>query len=291
MGSRGDWSPPCNNRIISLEMQIKELSEYRDEEGLITLENRIRGTIKFGFGWYKEIQAQQRVSRKLQGVLDDEHVLLLNVPLVGTDVLAPMILFSPQGVRLLYPSTIRGNLRAQDDQWLTYSSRTRQFKPKQPNLQFRALAFARGLLRYFESQGHPLPELQAVLLFTNPQTHVDTASPQARIVLSDAFEHFAANILEGQTIMDQDDVHMLVDSLLNPKLPEPEPEPEPDEGSQESFESEALRPREDRQDLKPLRRFGSFTRRQWILIGILGFFQLILVLTIAFIVLGDVIFN
>jgi len=293
MGSRGDWSPPCNNRIISLEVQIIELSEFRDEEGLISLENRVRGTIKFGFSWYKEMRAQERITSKLQGVLDDDHMLLLNAPLVGTDVLAPMILFSPQGVRLLYPSTIRGNLRAQDDKWLTYNSRTRQFKPKQPNLQFRALAFARGLLRYFESQGYPLPELQAVLLFTNPQTHVDTASPQARIVLADAFEHFAANILEGQTIMDQDDVHMLVDSLLNPKLPEPEPEAELelDEAGLESFESEALRPRADRKDLKTLRRFGSFTKRQWIFIAVLGFFQLILMLAIAFIVLGDVIFS
>lgn len=291
MGSRCDWWPPCNNRIISLEMQIIELSEYRDEEGLISLENRVRGTIKFGFSWFREMRAQERITSKLQSVLDDEHMLLLNAPLVGTDVLAPMILFSPQGVRLLYPSTIRGNLRAQDDQWLTYNSRTRSFKPKKPNLQFRALAFARGLLRYFESQGYALAELQAVLLFTNPQTHVDTAGPQARIVLADAFEHFAANILEGQTILDQDDVHMLVDSLLNPKLPEPEPEPEPDEAGLESFESEALRPRADRKELKPLRRFGSFTRRQWIFIAVLGFFQLILMLAIAFIVLGDVIFS
>ncbi|MFV1859345.1 MAG: hypothetical protein ACC647_08340 [Anaerolineales bacterium] len=270
-------------------MQIIELSEFRDEEGLISLGNRVRGTVKFGFGWYGDMQAQERVTRKLQGVLDDDHMLLLNAPLVGTDVLAPMILFSPQGVRLLYPSTIRGNLRAQDDRWLTYNSRARQFKPKKPNLQFRALAFARGLIRYFESQGFPLPQLEAVLLFTNPQTHVDAAGPQARIVLADAFEHFAASILEEQTIMDQEDIHMLVDSLLNPKLPEPEPEL--DEAGEESFESEALRPREDRQDLRAMRRFGSFTTRQWIVIGVLGVFQLILVLAIAFIVLGDVIFS
>jgi hypothetical protein len=272
-------------------MQIIDLSEFRDEEGLISLENRVRGMVKFGFGWYGEMHAQEHVTGKLQGILDDDHMLLLNAPLVGTDVLAPMILFSPQGVRLLYPSTVRGTLRAQDDRWLTYNSRTRQFKPKKPNLQFRALAFARGLMRYFESQGFPLPELEAVLLFTNPLTHVDTAGPQARIVLSDAFEHFAASILEGQKIMDQEDIHMLVDSVLNPKLPEPEPEPELDGAGQEVLESEALRPREDRQDLKPALRFGHFTRRQWIVIGALGVFQLILILTVAAIVLGDIFFS
>jgi hypothetical protein len=271
-------------------MEIIELSEFRDEEGLISLENRVRGTIRFGFSWYGEMRAQEVVTRKLQSILDDDHMLLLNTPLVGTDVLAPMVLFSPQGARLLYPSTARGNFRAQDDRWMTYSSRNREFKPKKPNLQFRALAFARGLLRYFESQGFPLPELEAVLLFTNPLTHVDSASPQARIVLADAFDHFASNMLEGEAIMDQDDIHMLVDSLLNPKLPEPEEEPQLDESGEEIFESEALRPREERRGLKAVRRFGSFTNRQWIVIAVLGIFQLILMLTIAFIVLGDVIF-
>ena len=271
-------------------MQIIDLTEFRDEEGLITLENRIRGTMRFGFSWYGDIQAQEVVTRKLQSVLSDDHMLLLNAPLVGTDVLAPMILFSPQGVRLLYPTPKKGTFRAQNDQWMSYSRG--QFTPKKPNMQFRALAFARGLLRYFESQGFPLPDLEAVLLFTNPQTHVDTVSPQARIVLADAFEHFASKILEGDTIMDQEDIHMLVDSLLNPKEPEIEEEGEVqvDEAGEEIFESEALRPREERQDLKPQRRFGSFTTRQWIVLAVLGVFQLILMLAIAFIVLGDAIF-
>jgi len=270
-------------------MQIIELSEFRDEEGLISLENRARGTIQYGFGWYGDMQAQEIITRKLQTVLDDDHMLLLNAPLVGTDVLAPMMLFSPQGVRLLYPSTARGTFRAQDDLWQTYSRG--QFKPKKPNLQFRALAFSHGLLRYFESQGYPLPDLEAVLLFTNPLTHVDTASPQARIVLADAFDHFASKILEGETIMDQEDIHMLVDSVLNPKLPEPEEqEPQFDESGEEIFESEALRPRDERQDLKPATRRGGFTSRQWVLLAVLGVFQLILMLSIAFIVLGDVIF-
>lgn len=278
-------------------MQVIDLSEFRDEEGQISLENRVRGTAKFGFDWYGDMQAQERVTRKLHGVLDDEHMLLLNVPLVGAEVLAPMILFSPQGVRLLYPSTAKGTFRAQDDQWMSYSGRSKEFTPTKPNLQFRALAFASGLLRYFESQGFPLPDVEAVLLFVDPQTHVDTASPQARVVLADAFEHFAAKILEAPVIMDQEDIHMLVESVLNPKLPEPEVGEEEDEAAalgeepaQEVFDSEALRPREDRQDLQPERRYGTFTRRQWIVLGVLGAFQFILMLAIAAIVLGDVLF-
>jgi hypothetical protein len=35
-------------------MQIIELSTFRDEDGLISLENRVRGTIKYGFAWYAQ---------------------------------------------------------------------------------------------------------------------------------------------------------------------------------------------------------------------------------------------
>ena len=275
-------------------MQVNERSELRDEQGLISLENRLRGTLKHGFDWYGEMEAQEFVTRQIGRVLGDDHTLLRNVPLVGTDVLAPMILFSPQGVRLLMPSTARGNFRAAEDEWMSFQGRSRNFKPTRPNLQFRALALARGLHRYFQAQGYALPGLEAVLIFTNPQTLVDRANPQARIVLADAIEHFASNLLERQQVMDQEDIKSLIDALLNPKLPEPAPQPEaePEQGVEEkAVDSEALRPMDTRPDLRPVRRYGSFSVRQWLVLGVLGVFEFALLLAIAFIVFGDRLLN
>lgn len=272
-------------------MEVLELSDFRDEEGGISLENRILGTVKHGLNWHGEMEAQALITRRLERTLGDEHLLLRNVPLVGTEVIASMILFGPQGVRLLQPSTLRGTFRAKDNDWQTFDGRTRRFKSARPNLQFRALAIARGLLRYFERQGFPLPELEAVLIFTNPQTHVDTATPEARIVLADAIDHFAANLQELDVIMDNEDIQMLVDSLLNPELPEPEPEAAPEEAvpteEEAVFEAEPLRPRQTRRELTPERRIGNFTVRQWILLGVLAVFEFAVLLAIAFIILTD----
>lgn len=280
------------DRIITVAMQLIELSEYRDEEGLITFENRVRGTIKWGFSWYGDMEAQEFVTRQLQNVLNDDHLLLLNAPVVGAELLAPMILFSPQGARLIYPSTARGTFRAIGDDWQSFGGRSRKFTPTRPNIQFRALAFARGLLRYFESQGFPLPEMEAVLVFVNPQTHVDSANPQARIVLADAIEHFASKLLELPVIMDQDDIHMLVDAMLNPKLPKPEPQLESAENLGPGiFESQPLRPLDERSDLSPQPRYRGFTRRQLIVLAVLGVFQLALMLAIAFIIFGESLLN
>lgn len=273
-------------------MQINDRSRFRDEQGVISLELRIRATLKHGLDWYGEMEAQEFITRKIGGVLGDEHTLLRNVPLVGTDVLAPMILFSPQGVRLIQPSAARGNFRASEDQWMSFSSRTRQFKPAQPNLQFRALALARGLRRYFEAQGFALPELEALLVFTNPQTVVDRANPQARIVLADAIDHFASSLQERQQIMDQEDIQMLVDALINPKLPKAEPEPEPIAQLEDSvFDSQALQPMDVRPELRTVRRIGSFSMREALLLGAMALFEFAVLLAIAFTVFGDRLLN
>ncbi|MEK6588374.1 MAG: hypothetical protein AABY97_05985 [Chloroflexota bacterium] len=275
-------------------MQVNDRSKFRDEQGLISLENRIRGTVKYGFSWYGEMQAQEFIARQIGRILGDDHFLLRNVPLVGTDVLASMILFSPQGIRLLHPSAERGNYRATEDEWMSFSGRSRQFKPTRPNLQFRALALARGLRRYFEAQGYALPDLEAVLIFTNPQTLVDRSNPQARIVLADAIELFASSLLERQQVMDHEDIQMLMDALLNPKLPQPEPEaerePEQAEG-EKAFDSEALKPMDTRPDLRPVRRYGSLNVRQWVVLGVLALFEFALLLAIGFTILGDRLLN
>ncbi len=273
-------------------MQINDRSKFRNEQGVISLEHRILATLKHGLDWYGEMEAQDFITRKIGRVLGDEHTLLRNVPLVGTDVLAPMILFSPQGVRLIQPSAAHGNFRASEDQWMSFNGRTRQFKPAQPNLQFRALALARGLRRYFEAQGFALPELEALLIFTNPQTLVDRANPQARIVMADAIEHFASSLQERQQIMDQEDIQMLVDALLNPKLPEPEPAPEPEpQQLEEAFDSQALRPMDVRPELRPIRRIGSFSMREALLLGGMALFEFAVLLAIAFTVFGDRLLN
>lgn len=271
-------------------MEIMELSEFRDDEGLISFENRVRATLKYGINWYPEMEAQETITRRLGRALGDEHLLLRNVPLVGTEVVAPLILFSPQGVRLLQPSTVRGTFRANEDDWQTFDSRTRKFKSAKPNLQFRALAISRGLHRYFEAQGFAVPEVEAVMIFTNPQTHVDRVNSRARIVLADAIEHFASKVLELNTVMDNEDIQALVDVLLNPPIPEPvEEEQEPQEETVRDavFEPEPLRPIETRRELEPIRRLGRFTMRQWAVLGILAFFEFAVLLAVAFIILTD----
>lgn len=287
-------------------MKIIDSSEFRDEQGEISFQNRIKGTLQFGSNWYGEMQSQAEASSRLEKSLGREHTLLCNVIIPETTLSVPMILLSPQGVRVVMPSPIKGVYRAKGEEWLKFGGRSRHFVKSRPNLQSQALSMAQGVHKFLRDQGYPLPEVEAVLILTNPRTHVDTARPKVRLVQADAIDHFAANLQEFQPIMDQSDISTLVDVLTGVKKAEaegaPEPmdiseveaelpesilEPEDDGGDGPIVEPVALQPR----TLRPIPgKRPRLSRRQWILLGVMGFFQLIILIILAVLVLADTLY-
>jgi len=221
-------------------MKVIDRSEYRDAEGRISLQNRVRGTLDRGLGWFGEMDAQDQVVQRLGRSLGDEHVMLRNLPLAEAGVILPMVLISPQGARVIYPSPIRGVFRAKGDEWYVFSGGSKHFKKTRPNLQGVVMSMAQDLLTYLQNRGFGLPEVEPVLVFTNPRTHIDMARPSARIVLADAIDHFAANLQQFPPIMDRDDVNSLVDALVNPKPTEGEPAPEIELPTEGPFEPPPL---------------------------------------------------
>ena len=279
-------------------MRVIERSEYRDEKGEISLENRIRGTLRFGFSWYGDMEAQEQFTVRLQRHLSDDHLLLRNAQLPGTDLIVPLILLSPQGVRAILASNKKGIFRAKKDDWFTFNNRSRRFQRSRPNLQSYAMANAQAVHSYLQGHGVPLPEVEPVLAFTDPKTHVDSANPEVRIVQADAFDHFASNLKKFQPIMDQEDIRELSALILDPPKPEPEAEPEPmEEETAEPGNEDAAKPRPPTSDeLDPFRledspaarqaeagRF-SFSRNQWILIGLLALMELLIVIVFGAII-------
>jgi hypothetical protein len=292
-------------------MKRIECSPFRDEQGQISLENRVRGTLQNGLSWYGEMQAIDTAVRKLDKSLGDEHVALTSVALPGIDITIPLLIMSPQGVRIFLPTSVQGVFRAKGDEWLKFGGgSSRRFTEAKPNLQWKVLEMAQSTLNYLRGMGFGLPEVEAVLIFTNPRTHVEASNAPARIVLADAIERFAANILQFQPIMDQDDIRDLVRAFTHPEeiqagsepAPEPEPQPasprpsgpidlpEPSRVDSQALiqgEAAALSPRQQRSlsRIKP-KRF-PFTRRQWILLGVMALLDILVVGIFAILVLSD----
>jgi hypothetical protein len=291
-------------------MKRIECSPFRDEQGQISIEQRVRGTIQHGLSWYSEMQAIDTAVVKLEKVLGKEHIAITSVLIPGTEIIVPLLVLGPQGVRAFLPTAVQGVFAAKGDEWLKFGAGTsRRFTEAKPNLQWKVLEIAQTVLDYLRQNGFGLPEIEAVLIFTNPRTHVETSNPQARIVLADAIDRFAANMLQFQAIMDHDDIRDMVQAITTPveEQPaaelEPEPQrqasprparpinlPEPTRVDSEALiqgEAAALSPRQQRSLSAIKRRRFPFTRKQIILLGLMAFLDILVIGIFAILVLSD----
>jgi len=290
-------------------MKHIELSEFRDEDGQISLENRIKGSLRHGLRWYSEMQAQERAVDKLSRTLGPEYVVLTNLMLAGTSIAIPMTLLGPQGVWVVLPSPLSGVFRAKGEDWLKYGgSGSQRFTPARPNILTEISALAELIHSYLRDKGYDIPIVEPVIIFTNPRTHIDTQAPSVRIVQADAIDRFAAKLLENQPIMDQDDIRELTQQLTKPPAPEVEespaatPEPAaprpsapidlPDPSTIErdglfTGDASALTPRKQRS--LGGRRL-PFSRRQTILLGVMVIAELLILAVMIMVVLANTVY-
>jgi len=203
-------------------MRLTDQSRFLDDEGNLSVLNRLRGMFEFGMDWYPRMQAQESVVQRLSKILGNHHCMLRNVSIPGVDPSTPtLILISPQGIRIVMVHPERGVFRAQDEQWLAYDSKDRTFKISEPNLQTEALQVAAHVERLLKAQGLPIMGAETILVFTNPRTLVDGLRPKVRLVAADAIDYFAANIDKTPVQMQESDVRTITDAILKPHFPAP----------------------------------------------------------------------
>jgi hypothetical protein len=289
-------------------MRIVDRSQFRDDNGEINLENKVRGVLQNGFKWLGQMTAMEKATNLLERSLDRDHVLLREATIPGTTITIPMILISPQGVHVILPSSVGGNYRARGTEWQVFDGRARQFKNARPNIIEEGLVYSQSLHRFLEQQGFPLPEVETVLLFTDPRTHVDSIRPEVRVVLTDAVEHFVNNMLKNDPVMDQEDILAVRDAILETqKLAAQQAQTEaelagagekeyelapaawpthepPAEADQPAFEQppEEILPFEVPRFIQDL----GMTPRQWVIIGLMAFIELVVLIVLAVVIIS-----
>lgn len=285
-------------------MRIVDRSPFRDENGEISLENKVRGVLQNGFKWLGQNSAMDNATRLLERGLDKDHILLREATIPGTTITIPMVLISPQGVRVIVPSSLDGNYRARGTEWQVFDGRARRFRNLRPNIIEEGLLYSQSLLRHLQRAGYGIPEVETVLLFTVPRTHVDAIRPEVRVVLTDAVDHFVNNLLKNDPIMDQEDMIAVREAILETKKlaaqqaqaegeieeehelapaawPTHEPQPEDDQPAFEQPPEEIL-PFQVPQFITDL----GLTTRQWILIGFMAFIELVVLIILAVVIIS-----
>lgn len=204
-------------------MKIIDQTPFFDENGEISLMDRVKAGMKFGGTWVAETQAQKTVIAVLEKTLDKSYILLRNVIPQGLEASIPLILVGPTGVFVLYATHLTGTFRAKGDQWGTISGST--FKPEKPNLLTRVERMARAVQVLLQRKGLlELAGVDPILLCVDPGMHVDSLRPIVRIVMRDALERFAISVSQARTSLSPEAVRDVAAYLLNqPRAPAAQP--------------------------------------------------------------------
>lgn len=203
-------------------MKIIDKTPFQDESGNISFIGRIQGSLKYGFGWYSELQAQKIVIDQLNRSIEKGHVLIRNFTLPNIEVVIPLIVIGTGGVSVIYATPVKGQFEAKGDQWNTVSYG--RALPAPTNLIDVVRKRALALQRYLKEQKFNLAnDVESVLITTDPGAHVDSTRPIARVVMSDGIKNFASSLLQASPVWRADMVYDIADRLVDPR-PREEPQ-------------------------------------------------------------------
>ncbi len=210
-------------------MKIIDKTPFQDEKGEISLLGRIQGTLKFGFDWYGEMEAQKNLVGQLNRALEKGFVLIRNLNLPGSPIYIPLILIGTGGMYLLYATNVKGHFEAKGDQWNVIDG-SGNSQPARTNLLDKTAKLTRNFQKFLEINKIKIPvTVEPALVAVNPGAHIDVSRPAIRVVKSDVIKSYIASLTQAVPVMRADAIYELADRIAEPRLREPEPQPQPEE--------------------------------------------------------------
>jgi hypothetical protein len=227
-------------------------------------------------GSAQDVEAQEIVITSFQRLMDNKYFLLRNVTLAGLELPLPLLLVGPPGIWAIFPSGLRGVYRAKADSWEKIDERQKEFKPTGENLLTRAVILGKAVESKLVESAFQYPNVEAVVIFTNPGIHIETVRPVVRLVLVDALERFISGVVQGRLELDADQVQQVVDLFSAPptefpgvteSLP-PEQDKGKTTGQMRPFAAGAERLEQVDHAFSRLEKL-PFSSRQWLILGLL----------------------
>jgi hypothetical protein len=197
-------------------MKLIDQTPLQDENGEISLFQRVQGTLRYGFEWYPELEAQKTVLAHLTRVLGKGFTVIRNQTLGASGITVPLALVGPAGIYAAYVTHLRGTYQAKGDSWGPIYGMN--FKPARVNLMTNTERLGRALQAFIERQGVKLPKpVEPVILAVNPAFHIESLQPIVRIVLIDALERWAASLETAAPVFTPETAYELADMIVNPR--------------------------------------------------------------------------
>jgi hypothetical protein len=215
-------------------MKVINLAIQKQEKVDANLSKKVRKFLPFATE-KADGEASSVAVKVLERILDNQYVLLTNLSLPGLEVPIPMLLIGPPGVWVICTAAVKGVFKATEDSWEMMDDRFRRYRLAKPNLLKRTMSMFNAVRDLLAARELKVERIEPALFLTDPGVHVDMARPIVRIVLVDALERFAFNVLQTREIMDKAGVHQVSRALAGEGHPALEPKTIEDERDAFSF--------------------------------------------------------
>lgn len=198
-------------------MKIIDKTLLQDEGGNINIIARIQGTLKYGFNWYPELEAQKVVIAQLDRLLEKGFVLIRNFTLPDSQIVIPMILIGPGSISVILATPVKGHFEAVGSEWNKLINNGSP-APERRNLIDLIAKLTRAFQRYLEKHNiRSDVRIEPILIASDPGAQIDSLRPVARVLRSDAIKQFAASLVQEAPVLRPESVYALADKILDPK--------------------------------------------------------------------------
>ena len=197
-------------------MKIIDKTSLQDANGNVNFINRLQGTLKYGFSWYPELEAQKKVIPVLDRFLDKGYLLIRNYTLPNSEMVIPLILIGPSAISIIVASPVTGHFEAKGMEWNTIASNGVPI-PAKRNLIDLASKLTRAFQKYLDRFKISVPvPVEPVLIVSNPGAQVDATRPAVRVVRSDAIKQFSNSLMQARPVLRTDSIFSLGDRIIDP---------------------------------------------------------------------------
>jgi len=201
-------------------MKIIDKTPWQAANGEISFVTRVQESLRRGFNWYAELEAQKAVVDQLNRVLEKGFVLIRNFTLPGSEIIIPIILISAGGMYVIYVTNSKGVFEAKGDQWNVVSGGKTQ--PAPINFLTRVAQLTRAFQKYLDKNNFSFPvQLESILIASDPGAQIESLRPIARVVRSDAIRPFAATLAQTRPVFAPGTIYDLADQIIDPSLRKP----------------------------------------------------------------------
>jgi len=264
-----------------------------DDNVLRRLQTGLQDVLKVG-AEDEHLQAQEVLANQLGRMLDDHYILLRNLVLEAGAQPIPMILFGPSGIWVINAYGGEGLFRAEGEEWLVLNPRTQQFQVAPKNLIRQTLELAGEVKNFLLSLGETYPAPQPILFCGHPGAHIDASQPAVRIVRMDGVERLYGLLVSGRPVLDGLQIHKAVEALVKTseqnraqkvevKLPDRKDEFWQEESQEDKRSS--LSETFAGINLPPVLKNLRLTTQQWIILGVMAVFEILLLIAFIFLIL------